>query len=117
MGSHCGCESDPSTNNPTMQTRSNKLLSLLNLHDMEILDFETRIKKFAHPEAKGQLSIEQLTEAFKGTEIFAALRNPYSPLFKLVTSPLFLRLPLSHYHGHNEIIDIDIFARSETAYK
>ena len=59
---------------------------------MEILEYEARVKKFAFPENKGYINQLQLTEAFKGTGIFAHLDDPESILTKSLLHPLFSNL-------------------------
>ena len=44
--------------------------SRLDLADINILDFELRVKRFAHPVNNGKVSIRQLMEAFKDTAIY-----------------------------------------------
>ena len=86
----------------------------LDLEGMSIIEFETRIKKFAHPVNRGHVSIDQLSEAFKDAGVFTQLKNPYSILYKLLMSPFFRQLPLSHYLKQNEIVENDVYVWSET---
>ena len=64
---------------------------------MRILDFERRVKRYAHPINRGRVTVDQLYEAFADTEIFSQLRNPFSVVYKLLLSPFFRHLPLTHY--------------------
>ena len=68
----------------------------LNLQSMTIVEFERRVKRYAHIKNRGKISIEQLQEAFKDTQIFANLKHPKSLAYKLVTSPFFTQFTLSH---------------------
>ena len=68
----------------------------LDLSTMFILEFEYRVKRFAHPCNSGKLSITQLKEAFKDTDIFNALGNPRSVVHRLLVSPFFTDFQLSH---------------------
>ena len=68
----------------------------LNLKSMSILDFEKRVKKYAHLKNRGKISIEQLQEAFKDTDMFLNLKNPLSVVNRLLTSPFFSDFVLSH---------------------
>ena len=45
-------------------------VSRLILDNVNILDFEKRVKKYAHPINKGKVSIDQLVEAFSDIGIF-----------------------------------------------
>ena len=63
---------------------------------MNILEYERRVKKFAHPSNSGKVSVRQLKEAFAGTEIFDQLGNRKSIIHKLICSPFFKNLKLSH---------------------
>ena len=63
--------------------------SRLALDKVNILEFERRVKQFAHPINKGRVSVDQLVEAFRDVAIFAQLRNPFSVVYKLLLSPFF----------------------------
>ena len=69
----------------------------LDLASVRIMDFEKRVKRFAHPINKGRVSVDQLFESFSDTDIFSQLRNPFSVVYKLLLSPFFRQLGLSHY--------------------
>ena len=71
--------------------------SRLDLASVRITEFEKRVKRFAHPIDKGRVSVDQLFESFSDTEIFSQLRNPFSVVYKLLLSPFFRQLALSHY--------------------
>ena len=60
------------------------------------MQYERRVKKFAHPCNGGKVSIEQLMQAFKGTHVFDALCNPKSVVYKLINSPFFKELNMTH---------------------
>ena len=68
----------------------------LNLKSMTIVEYEKRVKRYAHPNNKGKISVEQLKESFKDTKIFTNLKNPRSTVNKMITSPFFCNLVLSH---------------------
>ena len=78
--------------------------SRLELGQFEILEFERRVKKFAHPINKGKVTLDQLFEAFRDTNAFVQLRNPYSLVTKLLLSPFFQEIPLSHYEKDDETL-------------
>ena len=63
---------------------------------MSIMEYEKRIKRYAHPKNKGKINIEQLQSSFKDTKIFANLKNPQSIINKILLSPFFSNLVLSH---------------------
>ena len=71
--------------------------SVLNLGVIYILDFERRVKKFAHPINRGRVTVDQLSKAFEDTKIFENLRNPFSLVHKLLLSPFFREMPLQRY--------------------
>ena len=71
-------------------------LSRPDLESINILDFEARVKLFAHPANNGKVSVGQLREAFEDTGIFASLGKPSSVTHKILTSPFFINFVLSH---------------------
>ena len=66
----------------------------LDLSEINVIDYERRIKKFAHPLNQGKVSILQLRQAFAGTGIFDQLGNPKSVVHKLIVSPFFCNLEM-----------------------
>ena len=64
---------------------------------MFILDFERRVKMFAHPMNRGRVSIDQLMAAFADTGVFDNLRSTQTLIHKLLLSPFFKEIPLTHY--------------------
>ena len=64
------------------------------LGEMNILDFETRIKKYASSLNKGFVSAQQLKEAFKDTQIFQKLEDPSSIENKFYLSPFVADFPI-----------------------
>ena len=63
---------------------------------VNILDFERRVKDYAHPANNGKVSISQLKRAFEDTRTFRALGKPHSLTHKLLKSPFFVDFTLSH---------------------
>ena len=68
--------------------------SILNLGSLHIIEFEQRVKRFAHPINRGRVTVDQLHKAFEDTKIFEQLRNPFSLVHKLLLSPFFREIPL-----------------------
>ena len=68
----------------------------LDLSVINILDFERRVKKFAHPCNAGKVSIAQLKEAFRGTGIFDQLGNRKSLVHNVICSPFFNSFAMTH---------------------
>jgi len=85
----------------------------LDLSVMHILEFEERVKKYVHPINRGRVSVDQLTEAFHDTPIFDQLRNPYSVVYKLLFSPFFKELKLTH-NARDEAEILDTYVMSDT---
>ena len=56
---------------------------------MEITEYEKRVKRFVDPSSKGKISIEQLCEAFKDTDIFKHVKDSRSVVNKIILSPFF----------------------------
>ena len=56
------------------------------LHEFNIIDYETRIKRFADSSNHGFISDVQLKEAFKGTGIFQNLGDPHSVTSRFILS-------------------------------
>ena len=65
------------------------------LSQVYIIDFERRVKKFAHPCYLGKVSVHQLKEAFKDIKTFDKLGNPLSVCHRLLTSPFFTKFQLT----------------------
>ena len=98
MGNACSSGCSNSDVQYTSETeRINYDSSRLELGSMHIHEFESRVKKYAHPINKGKVSIEQLMQAFEDKGTFEQLRNPFSVVYKLLLSPFFRNLPLKHY--------------------
>ena len=70
MGNSCtiGCDRDDLGNESNEATVD---LTRLDLGSIQIIDFERRVKKFAHPINRGRVTVDQLYEAFIDTEIFS----------------------------------------------
>ena len=69
----------------------------LQLQTMKIVEFEQRVKKYAYPGDRGKISPDALMEAFKETGVkFNQLKNPQSVVNKVIMSPFFCNLTLSH---------------------
>jgi len=64
-------------------------VSRLNLGVINILDFESRVKMYAHPMHRGRVTVDQLCTAFSDSAIFTSLKNPFSLVHKLLLSPFF----------------------------
>ena len=89
MGNACssgGCNNPPEAEKHFEGTVDNSRLAL---DKVNILEFERRVKQYAHPINKGRVSVDQLVEAFRDVAIFAQLRNPFSVVYKLLLSPFF----------------------------
>ena len=56
---------------------------------MNVLDYETRVKKFACPEDKGFVSKVQLLESFKDVDVFGYMHDVDSLQYKFITSTFF----------------------------
>ena len=57
--------------------------------EMNILEYEQRIKMYAHPANNGKISILQLKEGFAGTKIFSNLSYPQTLTHKVFVCPFF----------------------------
>lgn len=68
----------------------------LDLNGMGINEFENRVKKYAHSANRGKITVEQLMEAFKDTKIFTQINNPQSVVNRVIMSPFFTTLTLTH---------------------
>ena len=78
------------------------------------MEFERRVKKFAHPINRGRVTVDQLFESFVDTGIFTQLRNPFSVVYKLTLSPFFRKLNMSHYEKlSQDAFQSDIYVLSE----
>lgn len=80
----------------------------LNLKGLSIVDFETRVKKYAYSGNKGKITIEALQEAFKDTGTFRYLDNPNSVVHKVVLSPFFTDLTMSHNKKSTEAMNTPV---------
>ena len=89
MGSQCCSEAGEQKNEEELHSR-------LDIKGMSIVEFERRVKRYASPNNKGKISVDQLMESFRDTHIFENLKNPQSVVNKLVTSPFFTNLTLTH---------------------
>ena len=87
--------------------------SALNLCSIGIVDFERRVKRFAHPMNKGRVTVEQLCKAFEDTGLFEDLRNPFSLCYKILLGPFFREIPLEHYKQMDAQITRDVYVLSE----
>ena len=65
-----------------------------NLEQMQILEFEERVKQFAFPENLGYINLKQLKEAFKDTDIFVNIENKTSVQHKFYTSTFVKNFPI-----------------------
>lgn len=54
------------------------LANLQRLSEMNVLEFEQRVKRYASPQGKGFINEFQLMEAFSDTNIFSHLADPSS---------------------------------------
>ena len=71
MGNACsagGCNNAPEVEKQFEGTVDNSRLAL---DKVNILEFERRVKQYAHPINKGRVSVDQLVEAFRDVAIFA----------------------------------------------
>ena len=68
----------------------------IDLSVINILEFERRVKKFAHPSNAGKVSIAQLRQAFCGTGIFDQLGNRKSLAHIVIFSPFFKNFAMTH---------------------
>ena len=110
MGQAC------SGNAPTEPEETQHDNTPLNLGKIHIWDFERRVKMFAHPVNKGRVTVDQLYKAFEDTAIFENLRNPFSLVHKLLLSPFFRELPLTHYNRVDTQIARDAYVLSDAGY-
>ena len=60
---------------------------VIEMADMNILEYEARVKRFAHPDNKGFINKFQLLEAFRGTKIFSYLSDATSMKTQFILSP------------------------------
>ena len=77
----------------------------LELDAINILDYEQRVKKFAHPCNKSKVSISQLKSAFAGTGIFNQLGRARSVVHCLVTSPFFKNFSLKRVQQQKDFFE------------
>ena len=63
---------------------------------MQITEYEKRIKRYADPVNRGKISVDQLCESFKDTNVFKHVKNPRSVVNKLILSPFIWELTLTH---------------------
>ena len=66
---------------------------------------------------KGKVTMDQLLNAFKDTDIFMQLKNPYSLVTKLLLSPFFKKLPLTHYDREDEVLMKDQYVLTDVNIK
>lgn len=78
----------------TMPNHQHNAKAVMKLCCIGILDFESRVKRFAHPINRGRVTVDQLCKSFEDTEIFGDLRNPFSLVHKLLLSPFFREMQL-----------------------
>lgn len=71
---------------------------------------------FAHPMYRGRVTIDQLCAAFEDTKIFKSLHNPFSLVHKLLLSPFFREIPLTHYERLDLEIMKDNYVLTEANY-
>jgi len=90
MGAKC-CSSQPEVAEFEYDIRAR-----LDLRGMHIHEFEKRVKKYAHSSNRGRVTVDQLMEAFKDTKVFTHLNNPLSVVNRVVMSPFFTNLTLTH---------------------
>ena len=112
MGSTCssgGCGSDDRFDSE----RYSVDVSRLDLSSINILEFENRVKRYAHPINRGKVSVDQLYQAFNDLPIFKQLKNPFSIVYKLLLSPFFREIPLTHYQRKEEPLLKDAYILSE----
>ena len=64
------------------------------LEELNIRDFEHRVKMFAFEQNKGYINLHQLREAFKDTQIFDHLDKPNSLKTKFLLSDFVANLPV-----------------------
>lgn len=76
--------------------------SRLTLNNINIIEFEGRLKRYAIPENNGKITVDQLLTGFEGTGIFDSIINPMSVAHKLVFSPFILNFELSHFKKKRE---------------
>ena len=77
----------------------------LNLSTINILDYEKRVKKYAHPCNQSKVSISQLKLAFVDTGIFNQLGKTRSVVHRLLTSPFFKNFSLGRIHRNQEFYE------------
>ena len=92
----CSSVCKPDLNEFEIVTSYEVNTSRLDLSNINVLLFEKRIKKFAHPCNQGKVSIQQLKHSFKDTEVFVQLGNPLSVVHRLLVSPFFKDLRMTH---------------------
>ena len=64
------------------------------IDELNILEYEQRVKMFASSQNKGYISITQLQEAFKDSEAFDHLSNPKESKTKFIKSSFVANLPI-----------------------
>lgn len=64
------------------------------LEGMNILEFESRVKRYASISNMGYISPDQLLEAFKGTPIFGRIKDSTSVAHKFLLSPFVAYFPI-----------------------
>jgi len=77
---------------------------------INVLEFERRVKLFAHPANNGKVSIGQLHAAFADTGIFESLGKPSSVTHKILSSPFFVNFALVA-HSKNTNYQEEMHAR------
>lgn len=96
----------------------------LDLSVINILEFERRVKKFAHPCNAGKVSIAQLKEAFRGTGIFNQLGNRKSLAHIIICSPFFKSFAMTHlaknedwFEAQGELVLSGVQLESKTGHR
>ena len=74
MGNQCSCSEDRNVTEESFEDAT------LGLENMEILEYERRVKRFSFAASKF-ITFYQLREAFKGTNVFPNLDNSDSPTY------------------------------------
>ena len=64
------------------------------IDELNILEYEQRVKMFASSQNKGFISITQLQEAFKDSEAYDHLSNPKDSKSKFIKSSFVANLPI-----------------------
>lgn len=75
----------------------------LALRNMNILDFENRVKQFASIENNGYINQAQLKKAFSDTQMFQDIYETESVEYKFFLSPFVASFPVGGIEFHQDL--------------